>query len=160
MTRTEMIRRKEYELDLTGVAMKMVANIRNGIYPKSVQHACGSYSEFWHDHINFIYVDYYKKHEKSIADEIVKLDFKINKNIDAKPILALLLEYKLTHALIDFNITSIVESSITGDKSHYDIHIELINEYEDYKECFDSLDYEVLFNKISEIAKKDDCNEN
>jgi len=65
MNRTEMIRRKNYELDLAGVAMKMVANIQNGIYPKSIQYACGSYSEFWHDHINFIYVRYYKKHEKS-----------------------------------------------------------------------------------------------
>lgn len=159
MNRTEMIRRKDFEFDLTKVAMKMIANIQNGIYPKCMKHACGSYSEFWHDHINFIYVEYYKKHEKTLADEIVKLDFKINTNIDAKPILALLSEYKLTHALIDFNITSIVESSIAGDKSHYDIHIELINEDEDYKECFDSLDYEVLFNKISEIAKKDDNHE-
>lgn len=159
MNRTEIIRRKQYEFDLTKVAMKMIVNIQNGIYPKSIQHACGSYSEFWHDHINFIYVRYYKKHEKSLADEIVKLDFKINTNIDAKPILVMLLEYKLTHALIDFNITSIVESSIAGDKSHYDIHIELINKDEDYKEYFDDLDYEVLINKISEIAKKDDNHE-
>lgn len=159
MNRTEMIRRKQYELDLTGVAMKMVANIRNGFHPKSIRHACGSYSEFWRDHVNFIYVEYYKKHEKTLEDEIIKLDFKINKNIDAKPILALLLEYKSTHALIDFNVTKVVESSITGDKSHYDIHIELINKDEDYNEWFDDLDYEVLINKISEIAKKDDNHE-
>ena len=46
MNRTEIIRRKQYEFDLTKVAMKMMANIQNGIYPKSIQYACGSYSEF------------------------------------------------------------------------------------------------------------------
>lgn len=46
MNRTEMIRRKDFEFDLTKVAMKMIANIQNGIYPKCMKHACGSYSEF------------------------------------------------------------------------------------------------------------------
>lgn len=153
MIRKEIIREKFYEFDLTAIAMRMVSNIKNGMYPKYIQHKCGEYSKFWHDNINHVIIEYYKKHEKSLEDEIVKLDFKINKNIDAKPILALLLVYKITHALIDFNITKIIESSITGDKSHYDIHIELIDKNEDYKEWFDDIDHEVLFNKILEISK-------
>lgn len=159
MNRTEIIRENAYEFDLTAIAIRLVHNLKNGMYPKYMHHKCGEYSKFWHDNINHVIIEYYKKHEKTLEDEIVKLDFKINKNIDAKPILAMLLEYKSTHALIDFNITSIVESSITGDKSHYDIHIELIYKNEDYKEWFDDLDYEVLINKISEIAKKDDNHE-
>ena len=159
MIRTEIIREKFYEFDLTAIAMRMICNLKNGMCPKFIQHKNGEYSKFWHDNINHLTIKYYKKHENTLEDEIVKLDFKINKNIDARPILALLLEYKLTHALIDFNITSIVESSITGDKSHYDIHIELINKNEDYKEWFDDIDYEVLINKILEIAKKDDNHE-
>ena len=150
MNKRIIIRRKNYEFDLTKIMIELIDNARLGIYPRSMKHTCGSYSKFWHDDINYIDIEYSKR-RNYIEDIIIKLDFKINKGIEAKPLIPLLNSYKSTHIITDFNVTKIVESSSRGDRNYYDIHIELAEDDIDDSVIYENIKFNDLISKIENI---------
>lgn len=150
MNKRIIVRRKNYEFDLTKIMIELIDNARLGIYPKSMQHKCGDYSKFWHDDINYIDIEY-SKGRNYIENTIIKLDFKLNKGDEAKPLIPLLNSYKSTHIITDFNVTKIVESSSRGNKDYYDIHIELAEDDIDDSVIYENIKFDDLINKIENI---------
>ena len=130
--------------------IELIDNARLGIYPKSMKHSCGKYSKFWHDDINYIDIEY-SKARNYIEDMIIKLDFKLNKGVDAKPLIPLLNSYRSTHIITDFKITKIDESSSSGDRNYYDIHIELVEDNIDDKNLYENIKFDDLIIKLEYI---------
>ena len=149
MNKRIIVRRKNYEFDLAKIMIELIDNARLGIYPKSMQHRCGEYSKFWHDDINYIDIEYSKARDY-IEDMIIKLDFKLNKGIDAKPLIPLLNGYRPTHIITEFKITKIDESS-SGDRNYYDIHIELVEDNIDDRNLFENIKFDDLIIKLEHI---------
>lgn len=150
MNKRIIVRRKDYEFDLTNIMIELIDNARLGIYPRSMQHKCGEYSKFWHDDINYIDIEY-SKARHYIEDMIIKLDFKINKGIDAKPLIPLLNSYKSTHIITDFKIIKIDESSSRGNRNYYDIHIELAEDNINDSVIYENIKFDDLIDKIEHI---------
>ena len=150
MNKRIIVRRKNYEFDLAKIMIELIDNARLGIYPKSMQHRCGEYSKFWHDDINYIDIEYSKARDY-IEDMIIKLDFKLNKGIDAKPLIPLLNGYRPTHIINEFKITKIDESSSGGDRNYYDIHIELVEDNIDDRNLFENIKFDDLIIKLEHI---------
>lgn len=155
MNKRIIVRRKDYEFDLTNIMIELIDNARLGIYPRGMQHKCGEYSSFWHDNINYIDIEY-SKDRNYIENMIIKLDFKINKGIEAKPLIPLLNSYKSTHIITDFNIIKIDESSSRGNKNYYDIHIELAEDNINDSVIYENIKFDDLINKIENIIGESD----
>lgn len=155
MNKRIIVRRKNYEFDLTKIMIELIDNARLGVYPKYMQHKCGEYSKFWHDDINYIDIEY-SKSRNYIENTTIKLDFKLNKGIEAKPLIPLINSYRSTHIITDFNITKIDESSSRGDKNYYDIHIELSENNIDDSVIYENIKFDDLINKIKNIIGEKD----
>jgi hypothetical protein len=145
-----IVRRKNYEFDLTKIMIELIDNARLGIYPRGMKHTCGSYSKFWHDDINYIDIEY-SKGRNYIENMTIKLDFKLNKGDEAKPLIPLLNSYKSTYIITDFNITKIDESSSRGNRNYYDIHIELAENDINDSVIYENIKFDDLINKIKHI---------
>ena len=150
MNKRIIVRRNNYEFDLTKIMIELIDNARLGVYPKSMRHKCGEYSKFWHDDINYIDIEY-SKDRNYIENMIIKLDFKLNKGIEAKPLIPLLNSYRSTHIITDFNITKIDESSSRGDRNYYDIHIELAEDDINDSVIYENIKFDDLIDKIENI---------
>lgn len=86
----------------------------------------------------------------------IKLDFKLNKGDEAKPLIPLLNSYKSTYIITDFNITKIDESSSRGNRNYYDIHIELAENDINDSVIYENIKFDDLINKIKHIIRGKD----